>query len=99
MQGALQTHAYPTKHTQPELLAGKRYCEDVDTYSLGIVMFEVAMRKLPYSKRMSDFKKKGGKGVDSSMMRDISTGLLDLELDGKTCRLHGVSMAYRKRES
>ena len=70
----------------------------MDTYSLGIVMLEVAMRKLPYSKRISEFKKKGGKGVDSSMMREISKGLLDPELNGKTCRLFGVSMAYRKRE-
>ena len=40
----------------PEVLGGRRYCEHVDTYSLGVVMFEIAVRAYPYAKRLREFK-------------------------------------------
>ena len=84
---------------QPELLAGKRYSEDVDTYSLGIVMFEIAMRTWPYTDEILKFKKSGGKGINRSMMQKISLGYLEPELDDRVCKGYGVGGAFKKRES
>lgn len=78
----------------PELLAGKRYNEDVDTYSFGIVMYEVAVRELPYA----DLRKKKGNKI--KMMQEIAKGFRRPELEGhEGCRKHGVGLLFRKRES
>ena len=74
----------------PEILAGKRYCEDVDTYSFGVIMYEVATRKLPYHERIADWRRNGGKGMDRSMLRGIASGLIALELSASSCKEFGV---------
>ena len=61
----------PNLSSQPELLAGKRYEEDVDIFSFGVVLYEVAARDLPYKDvRMSGGKKENRKGVMTKMMRE-----------------------------
>ena len=83
---------------QPELLAGKRYNEDVDTYSFGVVLFEIAACRLPYARQREVYKNKGGKGIDMKMMREISLGLLKPELAGEAqCKRFRVGGAFRKR--
>ena len=74
----------------PELLAGKRYCEDVDTYALGIVMLEVATRQLPYAQARKAFAKSGGKGVNPTMMQEIAKGYRKPQLDPLACKRHRV---------
>lgn len=77
----------------PELLAGKRYCEDVDTYSFGVLLYEVATRDLPYPRERAAFLKKGGKGMDFNLMKSIAAGLTP-RLDGKVCRRYDVPQAF-----
>ena len=88
----------PPNCRQPELLAGKRYNEDVDTYSFGVVLFEIAACRLPYTREREAYKQKGGKGIDMKMMREISLGLLKPELAGEAqCKRFRVGGAFRKR--
>ena len=85
----------------PELLAGKRYCQDVDTFSFGAVMYEIAMRELPYhSDILKNQKKGGGKKPMQKMMKEISTGNRRPHLDDKPreCRKFGVGRFFKKRE-
>ena len=79
---------------QPELLAGKRYNEDVDTYSFGIVLSEIAAARLPYAKERQAYRDSGGKGVNMKMMREISQGLLKPKLESKQFR---SGLAFKKR--
>ena len=85
----------------PELLAGKRYCEDVDTFSLGAVLYEVAVRELPYESDFAKYKKQHGNNGKNKIMREIAAGQRRPELAGKArkCRRYGVGGAFRKRES
>ena len=80
----------------PEILGGRRYCEHVDTYSLGVVMFEVAVRSYPFAKRLREFKSEGGKGMDMKLMREIAIGKRRIQLEGE---VDGVSPAFKQRES
>lgn len=85
-------------HEQPELLAGKRYCEDVDTYSFGIVLFEIAMRELPYRREISILEEKyrNKKNTVDNLLRGVAKGTYLPALDAKTCRKHGnVGRAFR----
>ena len=36
------------RYDKPELILGKRYNEDVDTFSFGAVLYEIAVRNIPY---------------------------------------------------
>ena len=73
----------------PELLAGDRYDEGVDTYSFGIILYELFMAAaghrgtdaFPYAKRRAAYRARGGKGVDFSMLQEISKGIISAELD------------------
>ena len=87
-----------TPNAQPELLSGKRYCEDVDTYALGIVLLEISMRELPYGKERRAFKARGGKGRDANLMIGISKGLIRPELYNIKCRTYGIGRELKKRE-
>ena len=84
---------------QPELLAGKRYCEDVDTYSFGVVLYEVAARELPYLQKMKASKASGEKGLKPKIMSDIAQGRLRPELEQDVCRRYGIGSKFKKRES
>ena len=77
----------------PEVLGGRRYCEHVDTYSLGVVMFEIAVRAYPYAKRLREFKSQGGKGMDMQLMRGIADGKRRIQLEGEG---DDVSPAFKK---
>ena len=84
----------------PELIAGKRYSEDVDTFSIGVVMYEIAMRALPYPREREQFKKSRGKGLDRQMMRKIGAGEIRPELVGSDvvkCKRYGIGRSFRRR--
>ena len=84
----------------PEVLAGKRYCESVDTYSLGIVLFEIAARKRPYMKRIAEFENKKGRGLDRILFKDISTGKERPDLEAEPgCEKYGVGLAFKTCKS
>ena len=85
--------------TAPEILLGKRYNELVDTYSLGIVLFEIATRALPYRKRIAKYKAEGGKGMDRRLFREIGLGTErpDLEAEQDACEKHGVGLGFKRR--
>ena len=86
--------------SQPELLAGKRYSEDIDTYSFGVVLFEIAAARLPYARERQAYKESGGKGVNMKMMREISKGLRKPELAGEPgCRRFRVGGSFKKCRS
>ena len=74
----------------PEVLAGKRYCEDADTYSLGIVMYEIAMRSLPYGVRTM----KAGKR--RKLLQRVAEGKLQPKLVRRVCRRYGVGRLFQK---
>ena len=85
--------------SQPELLAGKRYSEDVDTYSFGVVLFEIAAARLPYAKERQAYTESGGKGINMKMMREISKGFIKPELSGEPgLRRFHVPGAFKKRK-
>ena len=77
----------------PEVLGGRRYCEHVDTYSLGVVMFEIAVRAYPYAKRLKEFKSQGGRGMDMKLMRSIASGKRRIKLEGES---DSVSPAFKR---
>ena len=85
--------------TAPEVFLGKRYNELVDTYSLGVVLFEIATRTIPYRKRIAEHKAKGGKGMDRSLFLDIANGIErpDLEAEQAACEKHGVGLGFKTR--
>lgn len=83
----------------PELLAGKRYCEDVDTYSLGAVMYEIVACDIPYAEVIAGFKREKVKGNKAQLMREVAAGLRrpDLKEKVEKCRQYRVSGAFKKR--
>ena len=86
--------------TAPEVFAGKRYCENIDTYSLGIVLFEIAARRFPYMNRIAKFKQKQkhGRGVDQKLFVDIATGKERPDLEAEeACKKFGVGLAFMTR--
>ena len=44
------------RNEKPELLLGKRYNEDVDTFSFGAVLYEIAVRDIPYGDEIAKVK-------------------------------------------
>ena len=86
--------------TAPEIILGNRYNELVDTYSLGIVLSEIATRTLPYRKRIAEFKAKGGKGMDRSLLKEIALGIErpDLDAEHAACEKHGVGLGFKTRK-
>ena len=81
----------------PELLAGERYCEDVDTYSFGVVMYEVATRQLPYMGRIvSKGRKSERQKMAMRLMQDIAKGKERIGLDVQICKRHGVGQGFKK---
>ena len=85
----------------PEILAGKRFGKEVDVFSFGVVLFEIAVRELPYADERLKYKRAGGKGLDRKMLKDIGRGKVRPSLAKRdaTCKRYGVGRAYRERES
>ena len=75
----------------PELLRGERYDEMVDIFSFGIVLYEIATRKLPYSERRKTYQ---GKHLDRQMMKDIANGRLTPTLEPKTRRRYRIGRGF-----
>ena len=84
------------QHKQPELLRGDRYNEKVDVYSLSIVMYEIAMRELPFAKHIRERKEKGGKGLDRELMQGIANVKRVPVLDKKACERYRVGWSFQK---
>ena len=83
---------------KPELLLGKRYNEDVDTFSFGAVLYEIAVRNVPYGDEIAELKKKKRAGGAKKIMREVSYGERKPTLDGRVeCRKYGVGGVFKKR--
>ena len=86
------------RNAQPELLLGKRYNEDVDTYSFGAVLFEIAVRDIPYGDEIAELKKQKRGGGVKKLMREVATGARRPELAGvKGPRKFYIGSAFKKR--
>ena len=79
--------------TAPEILNGKRYSENVDTYSFGVVMFEVAARQLPYQ------QEREARVAPKKLLEQIAGGGLKPRLDQRTCRRYDIGKSFRRRGS
>ena len=80
---------------------GKRYNEDVDTFSFGAVLYEIAVRDVPYGDDIAKFKKQKGGGGAKKLMREVANGDRKPLLDGRRieCRKYGVGGVFKKRRS
>ena len=79
---------------------GKRYNEDVDTFSFGAVLYEIAVRNVPYGDEIAEFKKQKRAGGSKKIMREVANGERKPTLDGRVeCRKYGVGGAFKKRRS
>ena len=86
--------------TAPEVLAGSRYSNCVDTYSLGVVLFEIVARRFPYRKQIADHKKQGAKGMNMKLFKDIALGRKRPDLEAElACKEHGVGLSFMTRRS
>ena len=79
---------------------GKRYNEDVDTFSFGAVLYEIAVRDIPYGEEPAKFEnQKRGAGA-KKIMREVANGERKPTLDGRVeCRKYGVGGEFKKRRS
>ena len=79
---------------------GKRYNEDVDTFSFGAVLYEIAVRDIPYGDEISKFKKQKRGGMARKLMREVADGDRKPTLDdrGVECRKYGVGGVFKKRK-
>ena len=79
---------------------GKRYNEDVDTFSFGAVLYEIAVRNVPYGDEIAEFKKQKRAGGSKKIMREVAHGERKPTLDGRVeCRKYGVGGTFKKRAS
>ena len=77
---------------------GKRYNEDVDTFSFGAVLYEIAVRNVPYGDEITVLKKQKRGGGVKKLMREVATGARRPELAGvKGLRNFHVGSAFKKR--
>ena len=63
-------------------------------------MYEIAVRELPHSSAIDEFKMKHGKRGAQELMREIARGdrRPDLSRKRTECRRYGVGGAFKKRE-
>ncbi|ETP35091.1 TKL/DRK protein kinase [Phytophthora nicotianae P10297] len=59
--------------TAPEILEGKRYTEQADIYSFGVVLTELDTNKIPYSDATTEH---GGKPKPFQILQDVMAGKL-----------------------
>ena len=75
---------------------GKRYNEDVDTFSFGAVLYEIAVRNVPYGDEIAELKKQKRGGGVKKLMREVATGARRPELAGvKGLRKFHVGSAFK----
>ena len=64
----------------PELLSGKRYEEDIDTFSFGVLMYEIVARAYPYEQDIEAYGSKNpghNKAVFAKkLMKEVADGEL-----------------------
>ena len=76
----------------PELLSGKRFREHADTFSFGVVLYEIAVRHVPYEALMQDKK---GRGFVMKLAKKSAEGSFDpsskATLRAKSMALAGLS--------
>ncbi|OWZ24211.1 TKL/DRK protein kinase [Phytophthora megakarya] len=77
--------------TAPEILEGKRYTEQADIYSFGVVLTELDTSKIPYSDAATEH---GGKPKPFQILQDVMAGKLRPTFS-KDCppRIQKVGMA------
>ena len=79
----------------PELLSGKRFREHADTFSFGVVLYEIAVRHVPYEALMQDKK---GRGFVMKLAKKVGRGELRPKLEGDpACKKYGIGAAFRRR--
>ena len=59
-------------------------------------MYEVVSQQLPYQKKIEKFREAGGKGMDMRMIRNISKGLLQPELEDAACSKFRIGRSFIK---
>ena len=69
----------------------------MDTFSIGVVMYEIAAREYPYKKERDAYKKGGGKGQNKKLIHEIAMGERRPQLQGRFCSRHGVGQKFIKR--
>ena len=81
----------------PELLSGKRFREHADTFSFGVVLYEIAVRHVPYEDLIKG-KKKKGRGFVMELARKVGRGELRPKLEGEpACKKYAIGGAFRRR--
>ena len=80
---------------------GKRYNEDVDTFSFGAVLYEIAVRDIPYGDEIAEFKKRKLRGIPKKLMGEVASGARKPVLDRRRleCRKYGVGGVFKNRRS
>ena len=76
----------------PEILMGKPYCEDVDVFSFGVVLYEVVAKRWPYE----ELRKKT---PSQELMKSIGIGLVKPELTDEECERAGAGRELRSASS
>ena len=79
----------------PELLSGKRFREYADTFSFGIVLYEIAVRHVPYEALVQGKKKRG---FVMELAKKVGRGKLRPKLEGDpACKKYGIGGSFRRR--
>ena len=70
----------------------------MDTFSFGAVLYEIAVRNIPYGDEIAEFKKQKRGGGAKKLMREVAHGERKPTLDGRVeCRKYGVPGSLKKR--
>ena len=70
----------------------------MDTYSFGIVLFEIAAGRLPYATHIDAAEARAVKNFIPKLLRDISLGKIKPELAGESgLRRFHVSGKFKRR--
>ena len=96
---ATMTHTGSPLWAAPELLAGRRYCERVDTYALGVVLYEIATREFPYAhERKVHSGKHGSAKGRKELMQKITDGKLRPRINPQVRKKMRIGDHFVKRE-
>ena len=63
------------------------------------MLYEIAVRDIPYGDEIAQFKKKKRAGMGKKFMREVAQGYRQPTLDGRVeCTKYRVGLAFKKRE-